>query len=454
MQRACLTLAALIGIVTLSLWLLSNAFPIPHGLWMQMKANSAVLALCSVFSLTLSPPNASRRMLLASRVLAAFVGAFSLAILLQYAFGLSFGIDTLLAADKTSLHPGRPSLQTAVAFLLLAPVLALIRRRKSLASHISDALCFGFCLWVLVLASSYLFGALHLHGVANDNRTAPQTLACLMLLAFVTFGRRAEEGVFAIFLGTGIGSTIARIVCPLALLTPFVVEVGQASVIAQGRVSAQSTTAIATAIASMLSLVVTLLLARKIDDLEKSIREMAVRDELTGLYNRRGFYMIAERELNMAQRAGQPFSVLFLDLDNLKQTNDQLGHEVGSEFLQEAAAVLKETFRKTDVLGRVGGDEFVIAFQSGPDDVHLFTQRLEEATLEKNHQSGRQYALQFSVGYATSFPADQRALEDLINDADAAMYEAKHQKKAAERYEVKPVLPLTAPAPAAIPQHP
>ena len=103
-----------------------------------------------------------------------------------------------------------------------------------------------------------------------------------------------------------------------------------------------------------------LALGSKTNQLENAIRELSLRDELTSLYNRRGFYVLAEQAYRLAQRAGESFFVLFIDVDGLKKTNDELGHEVGSELLRSIAGLIEHTFRETDVIGRIGGDEFVI----------------------------------------------------------------------------------------------
>jgi hypothetical protein len=137
-------------------------------------------------------------MLIASHVLAAFVALISLCILLEYTLHHSIGIDTLLAADPGSLRPGRASPRTATALLLLSVVMIFIRIRKRLAAYAVDLLVFSFCLLVLVMASVYMFGAMSLFGLSNDARVSPQTLVPLMLLAFVAFGRWAENGVFSV----------------------------------------------------------------------------------------------------------------------------------------------------------------------------------------------------------------------------------------------------------------
>jgi diguanylate cyclase (GGDEF)-like protein len=289
------------------------------------------------------------------------------------------------------------------------------------------------CVLLLVMAAGYMFDAMHLFGLSPSTRTAPQTLLCLMLLTFVAFGRRAEYGVFAILLGTGIGSRITRIACPVALILPFLLETGRAAIIQTRRMSADYATAQATSIVAALAFGLVLAMSWRIRRMEKDIRDLSLRDELTKLYNRRGFYVLAEQALSLAQRSHVQFSVVFIDLNNLKQINDTFGHDSGSEFLREVADLTRECFRATDVIGRIGGDEIVVAGESTEAGISHAMMRLEQATLHRNALAGRQYPLSFSIGYATSNVAEPKSLEDLLTQADSAMYRHKRRVKSVDR---------------------
>jgi diguanylate cyclase (GGDEF)-like protein len=410
-------------------WLIPPVHLLLPSAWALMKMSTAVMVLCSALSLASSQPKTSRWVLLASRLLAAFVSLLAVCVLSEYIFHISIGIDTVLAADPASLRPGMASPQTAIAFLVLSVVMFFIRVLKRLAAYPVDLLVFGFCLLVLGMASGYIFGAMRLFGLSSEIRTSPQTLVSLMLLAFVAFSRRAENGVFSVLLRSGIGSTMARIACPLALLFPFLFEAAKATMIRRGQMSAEYTTAIATAISSMLSFALVLLVGWKIDQLEDAIQQLALRDELTNVYNRRGFFMLAEKALQIAYRSGVPFSVLFIDLDGLKLINDTHGHEAGSAILREVGILLRECFRQTDVIGRIGGDEFAVAGQATQTEIRLAAQRLEQTVVQRNLQPRQRYPLSFSSGYATSGAARQETLDDLVGSADSAMYLVKQRKR-------------------------
>ena len=190
------------------------------------------------------------------------------------------------------------------------------------------------------------------------------------------------------------------------------------------------TTAILASLTAMLALALLVYLSWRINGMETEIHDLSLRDELTGLYNRRGFYLLAQQSLRMAHRSNLPFSVLFIDLDDLKSTNDTLGHHEGSRFLVETGEILKATFRESDVIGRIGGDEFAVAAgQFSQAAMALAANRMKESTELRNLKAGQRIPLRFSVGYITSKEGQDESLDDLLVKADHAMYAQKRSKK-------------------------
>jgi diguanylate cyclase (GGDEF)-like protein len=181
--------------------------------------------------------------------------------------------------------------------------------------------------------------------------------------------------------------------------------------------------------AAVVSMALLLFLAWQIKGMETEIHSLSLSDELTKLYNLKGFHLLAGQALRLAYRAHAPFSVLFIDLDNLKQINDAMGHTAGSAFLTETAEILGATFRETDVLGRIGGDEFAVAGQFSEEAISIAIQRLEEGCAKRNAQAGRRFALSFSVGHVTTLEEHKETLDELLTKADQVMYEAKRSKK-------------------------
>jgi diguanylate cyclase (GGDEF)-like protein len=155
---------------------------------------------------------------------------------------------------------------------------------------------------------------------------------------------------------------------------------------------------------------------------EMEVRQLSLTDELTGLYNRRGFLLLAEHELEAARRRQSRCLLLYADLDYLKQENDRLGHAAGDALLVDAARLLRTVFRTTDVVARLGGDEFVVLAcdYSNADEV---LQRLYGALRDFRRDVGGPLSL--SVGVAESSPLSCDGLESLLTRADAAMYANK-----------------------------
>ena len=162
---------------------------------------------------------------------------------------------------------------------------------------------------------------------------------------------------------------------------------------------------------------------------EAAIQTLSLADELTGLYNRRGFLAFCKQHLKTIRRTNKGIVMVYADLDGLKGINDSFGHKEGDRALVKAAELLKETFRSSDVLGRLGGDEFTILAAVDPDGGR---EKLLARLLEKfdNYNALRvsPYDLSISVGVAQLDPEASESMEDLLAAADAAMYENKRGK--------------------------
>ena len=161
--------------------------------------------------------------------------------------------------------------------------------------------------------------------------------------------------------------------------------------------------------------------------LENELFIMSITDELTGLYNRRGFFTLAEQQLKVAQRTKRRMALFFADIDGMKRINDTLGHGAGDRALLEVAAVLKETFRKSDIIGRMGGDEFAALALDIVDEKasEVLVKRLEVSLDVLNATGDRAYTLSLSVGAAHYDPGKPDSLDELIARADKSMYEQK-----------------------------
>ncbi|RYE92029.1 MAG: GGDEF domain-containing protein, partial [Myxococcales bacterium] len=163
------------------------------------------------------------------------------------------------------------------------------------------------------------------------------------------------------------------------------------------------------------------------------IQALSLRDELTGLNNRRGFLTLAAQQLKHIDRAGGRALLFFADLNGMKLINDTFGHDVGDEALRALARALEATFRDADVLARLGGDEFVVlAHSAGTDTVEALTARLQANVARHNATTGeRPFRLSVSCGAALYDGRQPRALDALLAEADARMYEQKRVRRSA-----------------------
>lgn len=162
---------------------------------------------------------------------------------------------------------------------------------------------------------------------------------------------------------------------------------------------------------------------------EEALRKDSTIDPLTGLLNRRGFLAGAASLLESSSRQNTHCLLLFFDLDDFKAINDDYGHAEGDAALLLFADGLRRTFRVSDIIGRYGGDEFVV-FTSNVrlDKLTLLLERLDRAVQSLDRMKGRKFTLGWTSGYAVSEPEKNQNLDRLIADADAKMYEAKSRK--------------------------
>ena len=166
---------------------------------------------------------------------------------------------------------------------------------------------------------------------------------------------------------------------------------------------------------------------------EAALQSLSLVDELTGLYNRRGFLAVTEQHLAAIRRNEKVPVILYADLDGLKEINDSLGHHEGDRALVKAAEIFKDTFRSSDILARLGGDEFVVlAAIDSQESTESLATRLQEKFSASNASRNRPYDLSISVGLARFDPEAGHSIEDLMARADRAMYEDKRRKRTRE----------------------
>jgi diguanylate cyclase (GGDEF)-like protein len=162
------------------------------------------------------------------------------------------------------------------------------------------------------------------------------------------------------------------------------------------------------------------------------LRSLSLKDELTGLLNRRGFFTLAEQQIKIAKRKKYNMLLLIGDMDNLKQINDNLGHAEGDAAIIETADILRKSFRESDIIARIGGDEFsILHVENFGGNPTASADRLQNNFALYNEQGKKKFRLSMSVGTALCDAAGAYSINELIKQADDIMYQQKRSRSSA-----------------------
>lgn len=167
------------------------------------------------------------------------------------------------------------------------------------------------------------------------------------------------------------------------------------------------------------------------------LQSLSIKDELTNLYNRRGFLSMVTQQHSIAKRIQKTLMLVYIDLDGLKQINDTYGHQEGDNALIDTANILRNTFRETDIIARIGGDEFAF-FGMVMEDKGLnivtsrINEKLEKHVGEYNARSTKPYTVSFSTGIAFADPEKPFSFDSMLSKADQNMYLQKQKKKGSD----------------------
>jgi len=184
--------------------------------------------------------------------------------------------------------------------------------------------------------------------------------------------------------------------------------------------------------------------AQDVTDLKQAQEEakaLSLTDELTGLYNQRGFFTLAEQHMKLARRTPRNKKGLLLvyaDMDGLKQINDRFGHKEGSLALVKTADILRQAFRDSDIIGRLGGDEFaVLAIEAPEHSGELMSARLQKLFKEYNAQNNHPFELSLSVGTAVIDGDSEVSVQEVLTKADQSMYRDKLKKQTSAEFHLR-----------------
>ncbi|MCF6149157.1 MAG: diguanylate cyclase [Candidatus Kuenenia sp.] len=162
----------------------------------------------------------------------------------------------------------------------------------------------------------------------------------------------------------------------------------------------------------------------------QELYRMSITDELTNIYNRRGFFILLEQQMKIADRTKEKLFLFIIDLNDFKKINDNYGHNEGDRVLKETAIILKKTFRESDIIARMGGDEYaVFSVDSNRQNAEGIVRRLKDNINRYNEQNKNPYKLSVSVGFACYDYQNPCSIDEVIAKADMQMYEEKKKKK-------------------------
>jgi diguanylate cyclase (GGDEF)-like protein len=163
--------------------------------------------------------------------------------------------------------------------------------------------------------------------------------------------------------------------------------------------------------------------------MEEELKRLAHYDTLTGAYNRGYGLELLQRQLKLSKREKSPLLLAYSDLDNLKDINDEFGHDEGDRAMAQVAKLFKSILREVDIITRMGGDEFLLIFlDSSLNEIPIIRKRLSKELARLNRISKKPYKVEFSTGFSNYDPANPQSMDELIRIADQKMYEEKKRK--------------------------
>lgn len=389
-----------------------------------IKVNTAIGIGCVGAALAMT--RIDRRYRRIGKMVASLSVLIGLVTLAEYAFHWDAGIDQLWIMDPATpqgANPGRPGPVTAFMISLLGGATLCAGRAALARPKTVAALIVSVISWATL--NGYVFGAHALQEIPLLDTVALPTASLMLLLSLGVLAAEPVSSPIRTVLAHGTGGVICRWLLPAAILTPpvlgWLLTQHGSAVLFPPKVD----WAVYSAVSTLGSVWLILALAHRItviDAERQAAAELSRHDPLTGLANRRAFDAFLLESFHLSRRHGHALSLLLMDVDHFKSYNDVFGHPAGDELLRKLSVILRTVARETDLVARLGGEEFGIVLpETDAEGARVLAERVR-AEMEQATQFKRQVTL--SVGVAT-LSDRMRKPTDLIEDCDSALYRAK-----------------------------
>ncbi len=386
-----------------------------------MKPNTAAGIVTLGTGLALAASNRSSHIV--GDVAAAVALSLGLITLAEYAIGWNSGIDQLLFKESAATFPGRPAVATALMISLLGAALLCVHRQ---ALHLLKTFA-GLSTTLIAWGSlnAYVFGGRALQEVPLLTSISLHTAVVMLFLGMGVLSTVPVSWPVHMALARGTGGVICRGLLPPAILAPPILGWCLTRRGVSNILPSQTDWALYSGIFSLGSAGLIMLLAHRIAllDAERTVAtEQSLHDPLTGLPNRRAFESFLLENFNLSERHHHPLSLMLLDIDDFKAYNDAYGHPAGDELLKNLGVLLSSVERETDLLVRIGGDEFsVVMPETDIAGAHVLAERAR-AQVERSSLFRRRVTVSVGIAAMTDRTASTSML---LQDCDAALYRAK-----------------------------
>lgn len=397
-------------------------------------ALALILLGLSLWLLLPDPPRRLRRF--GGLALAGAVTCLGAITLIDRWFHLDLGASSLLL--RHAVVSPRMAPITATTVLALGVAMLLLDWKTQISVRHSQLLSLGGTLAAIMSLSGYINGADPIYGFFSFAPVAVYISFLLSLMSAAVFFARPKVGIPADLMGKFIGSSVARRLLPAVIVIPIGAAWLRMRLEQAGWLGMELGLALNVTMNVISLSFLVWLYARKLNKADESLKEerkskdalydASLRDELTGLYNRRGFLTFAEEQMRLAASGRRELVVLFADVDGLKAINDGYGHSEGDRALRMAADTLLAVFRDTDLISRLGGDEFaILALDCSPAGLVRIEAHLDRA-LRATNNGANPWKLSISLGAIHVDSEHPVSIDELLEKADLMMYERKRAK--------------------------